>query len=61
MADRILEFFRNHREDGPCLVLDLDVRDNMLLLPIIHGALKTDIDELPSAFAPTGGFHWNVR
>ena len=29
MTDRILEFLRNRREDGPCLVLDLDVvRDN---------------------------------
>jgi ornithine decarboxylase len=31
MTDRILEFLRNRREDGPCLVLDLDVvRDNYL-------------------------------
>src|SRR5208337_5683634 len=29
MTDRILEFLRNRHEDGPCLVLDLDVvRDN---------------------------------
>jgi ornithine decarboxylase len=29
MTDRILEFLRNRREEGPCLVLDLDVvRDN---------------------------------
>jgi ornithine decarboxylase len=29
MTERILEFLRNRREDGPCLVLDLDVvRDN---------------------------------
>ena len=29
MTDRILEFLRNRQEDGPCLVLDLDVvRDN---------------------------------
>jgi ornithine decarboxylase len=29
MTDRILEFLRNRREDGPCLVLDLEVvRDN---------------------------------
>jgi ornithine decarboxylase len=29
MTDRILEFLRNRREDGPCMVLDLDVvRDN---------------------------------
>ena len=29
MTDRILEFLRDRREDGPCLVLDLDVvRDN---------------------------------
>jgi ornithine decarboxylase len=29
MTDRILEFLRNRREDGPCLVLDLDVvREN---------------------------------
>jgi ornithine decarboxylase len=29
MTDRILEFLRTRREDGPCLVLDLDVvRDN---------------------------------
>jgi len=29
MTDRILEFLRNRCEDGPCLVLDLDVvRDN---------------------------------
>src|SRR6185437_16019086 len=29
MTDRIHEFLRNRREDGPCLVLDLDVvRDN---------------------------------
>jgi ornithine decarboxylase len=31
MTDRILEFLRNRREDGPCLVLDLDVvRNNYL-------------------------------
>ncbi|HKH80369.1 MAG TPA: type III PLP-dependent enzyme [Methylovirgula sp.] len=31
MTDRIHEFLRNRREDGPCLVLDLDVvRDNYL-------------------------------
>jgi ornithine decarboxylase len=31
MTDRILEFLRNRREDGPCLVLDLDVvRDNYI-------------------------------
>lgn len=31
MTDRILEFLRNRREDGPCLVLDLDVvRENYL-------------------------------
>jgi ornithine decarboxylase len=31
MTDRILEFLRNRREDGPCLVLDLDVvRDNYM-------------------------------
>ncbi len=29
MTDRILEFLRNRREDGPCLVLDLEVvREN---------------------------------
>ncbi|WP_026595549.1 type III PLP-dependent enzyme [Methyloferula stellata] len=29
MTDRILEFLRNRQEDGPCMVLDLDVvRDN---------------------------------
>ena len=29
MTDRILNFLRDRREDGPCLVLDLDVvRDN---------------------------------
>src|ERR1700723_4139574 len=29
MTDRIQEFLRNRREDGPCLVVDLDVvRDN---------------------------------
>jgi ornithine decarboxylase len=29
MTDRILEFLRNRREEGPCLVLDLGVvRDN---------------------------------
>lgn len=29
MSDRIHEFLRNRREDGPCMVLDLDiVRDN---------------------------------
>src|ERR1700676_906892 len=29
MTDRIREFLKNRREDGPCLVLDLDVvRDN---------------------------------
>jgi ornithine decarboxylase len=29
MTDRILEFLRNRHEEGPCLVLDLDVvRDN---------------------------------
>ena len=29
MTDRILDFLRNRREDGPCLVVDLDVvRDN---------------------------------
>jgi hypothetical protein len=29
MTDRILEFLRNRREEGPCLVLGLDVvRDN---------------------------------
>jgi len=31
MTDRILEFLRNRREDGPCLVLDLDVvRENYI-------------------------------
>ena len=31
MTDRILEFLRNRREDGPCLVLDLDVvRENYM-------------------------------
>jgi ornithine decarboxylase len=31
MTDRILEFLRSRRDDGPCLVLDLDVvRDNYL-------------------------------
>ena len=31
MTDRIREFLRSRREDGPCLVLDLDVvRDNYL-------------------------------
>jgi len=31
MTDRILQFLRNRREDGPCLVLDLDVvRDNYM-------------------------------
>jgi ornithine decarboxylase len=31
MTDRILKFLRNRREDGPCLVLDLDVvRENFL-------------------------------
>lgn len=31
MTDRIVEFLRDRREDGPCLVLDLDVvRDNYL-------------------------------
>ncbi|MCL2385033.1 MAG: type III PLP-dependent enzyme [Alphaproteobacteria bacterium] len=31
MTDRIMEFLRDRREDGPCLVLDLDVvRDNYL-------------------------------
>jgi ornithine decarboxylase len=31
MTDRILEFLRNRREDGPCLVLDLEVvRENYL-------------------------------
>jgi ornithine decarboxylase len=31
MTDRILEFLRNRREEGPCLVLDLEVvRDNYL-------------------------------
>jgi ornithine decarboxylase len=31
MTDRIQEFLRNRREDGPCLVLDLEVvRDNYL-------------------------------
>lgn len=31
MTDRIREFLRNRREDGPCLVVDLDiVRDNYL-------------------------------
>ncbi|MGC2392627.1 MAG: type III PLP-dependent enzyme [Methylovirgula sp.] len=31
MTDRILEFLRSRREDGPCLVLDLEVvRDNYL-------------------------------
>ncbi|WP_395667006.1 type III PLP-dependent enzyme [Methylocella sp.] len=31
MTDRILEFLRNRREDGPCLVVDLDVvRENYL-------------------------------
>src|SRR5579884_3686903 len=31
MTDRILKFLRNRREDGPCLVLDLDVvRQNYL-------------------------------
>ncbi|WP_374305989.1 type III PLP-dependent enzyme [Methylocella sp.] len=31
MTDRILEFLRNRREDGPCLVVDLEVvRDNYL-------------------------------
>ncbi|MGH6817289.1 MAG: type III PLP-dependent enzyme [Methylovirgula sp.] len=31
MTDRILEFLRGRREDGPCLVLDLEVvRDNYL-------------------------------
>jgi hypothetical protein len=35
MTDRILEFLRNRHEEGPCLVLDLDVeRDDMRLLPI---------------------------
>jgi hypothetical protein len=53
MTDRILEFLRNRREDGPCLALGHDVvRDNYA---------ATDIDESPSAFASTGGFHWNVR
>src|ERR1700730_16813884 len=29
MTERIREFLRNRREDGPCLVVDLDVvRDN---------------------------------
>ena len=29
MTDRIREFLRGRREDGPCMVLDLDVvRDN---------------------------------
>ena len=29
MTDRIVDFLRNRREDGPCMVLDLDVvRDN---------------------------------
>ena len=29
MTDRIIDFLRNRREDGPCMVLDLDVvRDN---------------------------------
>lgn len=31
MTDRILEFLRNRREDGPCLVVDLEVvRENYL-------------------------------
>ncbi len=31
MTDRIIEFLRNRREDGPCLVLDLEVvRDNYM-------------------------------
>lgn len=31
MTDRILEFLRNRREDGPCLVLDLEVvRENYI-------------------------------
>ncbi|CAH1663674.1 MULTISPECIES: type III PLP-dependent enzyme [unclassified Chelatococcus] len=31
MTDRIREFLRNRREDGPCLVVDLDVvRDNYM-------------------------------
>jgi ornithine decarboxylase len=29
MTDRIREFLKNRKEEGPCLVLDLDiVRDN---------------------------------
>ena len=29
MTERIREFLRNRREDGPCVVVDLDVvRDN---------------------------------
>ena len=31
MSDRIREFLKNRKEEGPCLVLDLDVvRDNYL-------------------------------
>jgi ornithine decarboxylase len=31
MTDRIIEFLRNRREDGPCMVLDLEVvRDNYM-------------------------------
>jgi hypothetical protein len=42
MTDRILEFLRNRREDGPCLGHDLDVvRDDMLLLPISHESIET--------------------
>ena len=42
MTDRILEFLRNRREDGPCLRHDLDVvRDDKLLLPISHESIET--------------------
>ncbi|MGC2224059.1 MAG: hypothetical protein WA624_17790 [Methylocella sp.] len=42
MTDRILEFLRNRREDGPCLGHDLDVvRDDKLLLPISHESIET--------------------
>ncbi|MGH6822131.1 MAG: hypothetical protein ACREC4_01355 [Methylocella sp.] len=37
-----LEFLRTRHEEGPCLVLDLDiVPDDMLLLPISHESIET--------------------
>jgi ornithine decarboxylase len=62
MTDRILEFPRNRREEGPRLVLDLDaVRDNYAAFTNLSREHRKRILTNRHPRSRNRIFHWNVR